>query len=286
MIMLDKATNFIWENARLLERAIFSYHFCDGAKERILEILQTYQNEDGGLGHALEPDLRTPDSQPLYTEFGLRTLYACGLRDAKLTYKVCDFLAKHADLEQGISPLLPSARKYPYAAHWDNPKWEQPSRDRLIGLVGLANLQGVRHPWLQKAVEICVNYIAATKYKDAHTILTAFCLLESLPNQTSTADLFSKLALELIEADFFCVNVPVSGYALTPLDFAPTPAAYCREIFSDAQISAHLNDLASKQEADGGWPITWDPPGSMAKWEWRSQRTVNALCTLQAYERI
>ena len=62
--LLEKGENFIWENARLLERAIFSYHFYSGSDIRILEILKTYQNEDGGFGHALEPDLRTPDSHP------------------------------------------------------------------------------------------------------------------------------------------------------------------------------------------------------------------------------
>jgi len=286
MMVLEKGANFIWENARFLERTIFEYHFYGGSADRILEILRTYQNEDGGFGQALEPDLRAPDSQPLFTEFGLRTLYECNLRDSEMAYKICDFLSQHADLEQGIPTILPSSRKYPRAAHWDNQQAELPSFDRLTGLVGLANWQGVRHPWLQKAVETCVGRVATTRYTDAHTILTAFCLLESLSNTTTTADLFGKLAQELSEADFFCADVPVTGYGLTPLDFAPTPDAYCRRIFSDSQIEAHLKDLAAKQEDDGGWPISWEPPGSMAEWEWRSRWTVSALCVLRAYGRI
>ena len=284
-MILEKGANFIWENARLLERAIFEYHFCGGSGERILETLRAYQNEDGGFGHALEPDLRAPDSQPLFAAFGLKTLYDCKIRDAEMAYKVCDFLSRYADLEQGIPIILPSSRKYPRAAHWRN-QWEQPAFDHLIGLVGLANWQGVRHPWLQKAVEICVGRIATTQYTDAHTILTTFCLLESLPHQTTTDGLFDKLAKELFEADFFYADVPVTGYGLTPLTFAPTPDSYCRRIFSDAQIEAHLKDLESKQEEDGGWPIHWEPPGEMAKWEWRSQWTVSALFTLLAYGRI
>ena len=234
---LEKGINFIWENARFLERAIFEHQFYGGSDERILEILRTYQNKDGGFGHALEPDMRTPESQPLFVEFALRTLYECNLRDLEVAYQVCDFLSQHADLERGIPPLLPSSRNYPRAAHWDNQKWEQPSLDRLIGLVGLANWQGVRHPWLQKAVETCVGRVATTRYTDAHTILNAFCLLESLHKRTTTADLFSKLAQELNEADYLCADVPVTGYALTPLDFAPTPDSYCRRIFSDCSAS-------------------------------------------------
>jgi hypothetical protein len=164
--------------------------------------------------------------------------------------------------------------------------WELPSLDRLTGLVGLVNWQGVSHPWLSKAVEHCVRYVATTQHRDAHTILTAFCLLESLPSQTTTDDLFGKLAKELPEADFFYADAPVTGYGLTPLTFAPTPDSFCREIFSNAQIDAHLKDLASKQQEDGGWPIQWEPPGELARWEWRSHWTLSALSTLRAYGRI
>jgi hypothetical protein len=75
-----KAETFIWENGRLLERRLFDYFFRGGSKESVLSAIKAYQNEDGGFGHALEPDLRTPESQPLYVEFGLRTLYEAGIR--------------------------------------------------------------------------------------------------------------------------------------------------------------------------------------------------------------
>lgn len=286
MMILENGTKFVWENARLLERAIFTYHFCGGSGERILTILRGYQNDDGGFGHALEPDLRAPDSHPLFVEFGLRTLYACQLRDTEIAGRVCEFLAHHADLEHGIPTLFPSSRNYPRAAHWNNQTAELPSWDRFTGLVGLVNWHGIHHPWLQHAVETCVGRLATTPLTDAHTILTAFCLLESLPSGTTTDTLFKKLANDLRAADFFSADAPVTGYSLTPLDFAPTPASYCRALFSDAQIEAHLNDLASTQDADGGWPISWEPPSGMAEWEWRACKTVSALVTLRAYGKI
>jgi hypothetical protein len=92
---LEKGAEFIWANARLLERAIFEYRFMDGSVERIGDILNTYQNEDGGFGHGLEPDLRASESQPLFVEFALRTLYDCGLRAPEMVRKSCDFLARH-----------------------------------------------------------------------------------------------------------------------------------------------------------------------------------------------
>ncbi len=209
----------------------------------------------------------------------------CNLRDPAMTYRVCDF-AQHADLKHGIPTIFPSSRLYPRAAHWNNLATEQPSLDRMTGLVGLAHTQDVRHPWLQEAVEVCLEHITTTRYDDAHTILNAFCLVESLSRERSVDQLFDKLADELFESNFFCLDVPLKTYGLTPLAFAPSPDSYCRRIFSDFQIDAHLNELASHQKADGGWPIQWEPPGEMARREWRAHKTVMALATLRAYGRI
>ena len=53
----EKAANFIWENGRLLERRLFDYYFRGGSKNSVINAIKAYQNEDGGFGHALEPDL-------------------------------------------------------------------------------------------------------------------------------------------------------------------------------------------------------------------------------------
>jgi hypothetical protein len=74
-------------------------------------------------------------------------------------------------------------------------------------------------------------------------------------------------------------------YGLTPLQLAPTPAR-ARTIFSDSELTAHLDALAAAQCEDGGWPISWDPPGAAARLEWRGRWTVEAVATLRAYDRI
>jgi hypothetical protein len=283
---LEHANRFIWENARLLERAIFELHFNDGEAERLLAILKTYQNPDGGFGQALEPDLRAPGSQPLYTEFALHTLYEANLRDPQLAWEACNFVARHADLQRGIPAIFAGARQFPHAAHWDSPTADQPAPDRLVSLVGLLHWQGIRHPWLSQAVESSLKYLAASRLDDAHTLANAFCLLESLPADHRTEALFTRLSEALPAARFYCAYAPISGYALTPLDFAPTPSAYCRQLFTTAQIEAHLDDLASQQDQDGGWPIQWEPPPGSAAMEWRARKTVNSLHTLRAYGRI
>jgi hypothetical protein len=45
-------------------------------------------------------------------------------------------------------------------------------------------------------------------------------------------------------------------------------------------------EKGTQQDADGGWLIQWEPPGEMARREWRGHKTVMALGTLRAYGRI
>ncbi len=282
----EQGADFIWRNARLLERVIFEHHFYEGSADRVRSALRAYQAEDGGFGNALEPDLRGPDSQPIPVEFALRTMYDWNIRAPEIAYKACDFIAAHCDLTHGIPDVFASARKYPHAAHMGGTSLQQPNVDRLVGLVGMLNWQGISHPWLPGAVEACLNNITTTHYTDAHVIHTAFCLVESVPQDSHADELFSHLAAELLKADFFILEAPVKTYGLTPLIFAPFPTSYCRRIFTDAQINGHLDDLASQQQPDGGWPISWTPPSEMARWEWRAQRTLLALATLRAYGRM
>ncbi|WP_052410195.1 hypothetical protein [Paenibacillus durus] len=282
----EDAANFLWKHGRLLERRIFECVFLDGSKSNILTSLKAYQNEDGGFGHALEPDLRVPDSQPLYMEFALRVLYDCNIKDEELSQKACDYISKLADLEKGIPTILSSSAKYPRAEHWNNSLSTEPSFSRLTGLVGLLKWQGIEHSWLDKATDICLKNISSKTYEDAHTILTAFCLLESLPQTDYIKGLFQKLSKDLFIANFFRLDVDSHSYGLSPLEFSPSSTSYCRSIFSDDIILEHLKVLESQQDDDGGWHIEWEPPGETARLEWRAYKTLKSLMILHSYNRI
>jgi hypothetical protein len=283
----EKAAHFIWKHGRLLERRIFEYFFLGGSKENIIAALQAYQNEDGGFGNALEPDLRAPGSQPLFVEFALRTLYDCNIKAPELASKAYEFVSKHADLASGIPTIFKDSINYPRAPHWDNPLSAEPSIDRLTGLVGLLKWQGISHPWLDAAVDVCMSYMMTNKFEDAHTILTSFCLLESLPQTGQIKQLYDKLSTELlISARFLRMDAHSDEYGLSPLEFAPSPSSYCYKIFPQDVIIQHLQVLKSQQSDDGGWQIRWEPPGETAKWEWRAYVTLKNLMVLKWYGEI
>ncbi len=283
----EKAANFIWKHGRLLERRIFEYCFLQGSKENILASLKAYQNDDGGFGNALEPDLRAPESQPLHLEFALLTLYDCNIKDIKMSLKACEYVSKHADLINGIPSIFESSINYPRAGHWDNPFSTQPSLDRLTGLVGLLKWQGINHPWLDSAVDVSLNNMLTKRNDDAHTILSSFCLLESLPQTEHITQLFDKLSKELLTtAKFLRMDAYSQNYGLSPLEFAPSPSSYCNGIFSKDIITQHLNVLMSQQSDDGGWQISWEPPGETAKLEWRARLTLKNLLVLERYKEL
>ena len=57
---LGAAADFIWRNARVLERHVFAALFRRGETMRALEALRPYQNADGGFGTEQSPaDLDT-----------------------------------------------------------------------------------------------------------------------------------------------------------------------------------------------------------------------------------
>ena len=54
----DAAAEFMATRARVLDRRVFQRLFQGGAPEPVRDAVAAYRNDDGGFGHALEPDLR------------------------------------------------------------------------------------------------------------------------------------------------------------------------------------------------------------------------------------
>ena len=62
-----RAADYLRNEARPLERALFAHHFEGGGRTAVLAALVPYQNADGGFGRALEPDMRAEASSVLAT---------------------------------------------------------------------------------------------------------------------------------------------------------------------------------------------------------------------------
>ena len=283
--VLSNARHFILTHARLLERRLLEVRFANASPASVAQAVRAYRNTDGGLGHALEPDLRCPDSQPLFVEVGLAALCEAGCRDPELALSVCPFLESVSDERGLVPPILETVFRSPHASHWSRSSLA-PDLNPTAGICGLLHYQGIQHPWLSRATETCCAMLTTDPPLEAHTLLGASRLADHMPNRTLANRLFDAIASALPRARFFIPEAPTQGYGLTPLHFAPDPSSTWRALFSEAQIDGHLQELADRQQPDGGWPISWDAPGPAAVLEWRGRGTLDAVCRLAAYGRI
>jgi len=282
---IEDAADFIWRNARLLERTIFARVFFHGSSQAVINALKAYRNPDGGFGNALEPDIRAPGSTPLACENALLALRDADIREHAVASGMCEFLASVAEPDGRVEIALPHILDYPRAAHWNSPSFGSDSPNPTAGITGLLHYQGADHLWLRRASEWCWKRLERP-LGDAHEIATALRFLEYAPERARADELAFRLCTEAPRSKWFLEQAGTSDYGVTPLGLCPTPRAIGRAAFSDDLIAAHLDDLASRQQPDGGWPITWQAPGPGAANEWRGRMTLDALLCLRAYGRI
>jgi len=86
--------------------------------------------------------------------------------------------------------------------------------------------------------------------------------------------------------DLVALDPSATGYVKMQLEFAPHPGRLAARLFDDATIALHLDALASRQQDDGGWPITWEPPSVAGVEEWRGFMTVKWAEVLDNYGRL
>jgi hypothetical protein len=98
---LAKAKQYIKINARPLDQALFRFEFNEGSPEPVLNILKTYQNKEGGFGHALEPDFRVKNSSILATTVALQYVNELNLKNSMEM------------VERGIKYLVREVQQFP-----------------------------------------------------------------------------------------------------------------------------------------------------------------------------
>jgi hypothetical protein len=280
---------FLLSEARLLERRLFATCFLGAPAGGVVDALRGYQNEDCGFGQALEPDTRCPASLPVYVESALQALVASGATDEQMVLRACEFLARWADdagAEGAVSPASPVIESFPRAGHWTEWTYE-PGLNPTAGIVGLLYKLAVNHPWRDQAAAYCWSQLeSGTVPEGAHTVLETFVFLEHTPETDRADDCAARIARHFGEMPAIHLDPAMPGYGLSVLQFAPSPTARWRKLFTGAQIAAALDHLEQIQQEDGGWPITWEPPGEAAVIEWRGIVTLEALQALVSYGRI
>jgi Prenyltransferase and squalene oxidase repeat len=285
-IALDAAERFLWLNARLIDRLRYLHLFKGGAAEAVLHALRAYQNPDGGFGHALEPDLRGPLSQPAPVASALQVLDETGAGADPMVGRACDFLLSITTEDGGVPFVLASARDFPRAPWWQPSENPPASLVTTPAIAGTLHKLGVAHPWLERATEFCWRRLERFEAQHFYELRGVLIFLDHVPDRERAEVCFERIGPQMLERRLVELDPHAPGEIHGPLDYAPVPGAMARRLFADDLISTHLDALAAAQQEDGGWTVNWQIWTPAAGLEWRGWATVHALTTLRAYGRL
>src|SRR5918998_3559962 len=94
---LEAAERFVHATARLLDRHRLAVLLHNASIEPVLSALRAYRNPDGGFGHALEPDVRAPESEPAAVLHALDVLAGVGALDDPMVAGAAAWIAAIAE---------------------------------------------------------------------------------------------------------------------------------------------------------------------------------------------
>jgi hypothetical protein len=277
---------FLAGHARVVDRRVYERLFRGGTARPVKDAVAAYRNEDGGFGHALEPDCRASASQQAAVEMALRLLDVADAWDDGTAMAACDWLASVAPAQGGAAAVETTVSQGPHAPWWVPEEGHPPSPIQTGQLAGVLHARGVRHPWLDGATAAMWDMIGQLSEPGPYPMLGVCRFLDHVPDRARAQAAFDKAGPLLLERDLVALDPEAAGEVHTPLDFAPLPDSIARRLFDDATITAHLDHLAASQREDGGWMFNWPSWSPAAEADWRGFLTVDALRILRANGRL
>lgn len=281
------AQAFVATHGRVLERRRLSLLLTGGSPDGVLAALDGYRNTDGGYGWGLEPDLRSPESQPVCAMHALEVLAEVAPTTSTRAVELCDWLGAKSLPDGGLPFALPTTNPAGCASFWLDPDIETSSLQMTAQVAANALLvarhdAAVRdHSWLARATAWCLETIRSLSKPPSAYELFALRFLDAVDDAEPEAfALLDRLRQFLPDDGVVPVEGGAEGEAIRPLDLAPRPNGAARRLFSDQVINREHDRLASHQQPDGGWTVDFPSVSPAASLEWRGYATVDAVAHL------
>jgi hypothetical protein len=271
-VSLKRARDFVYSSGVLWERDLFAYLFQEGDVKRLQRSLQAHQNDDGGYGHAMEHDLRCPNSNPLALEFLLSALAQFDVPPGNILDGAGEWVARNRQAD-GTLCNPPEVLDYPHAPWWNEGGQSMP--DSIVGNLikfGKASddVRATRMEWVQ--THLTLDDIAATEWLFmAYHAYDYYLNEDRFPDVEMYRDATVKQIVTLAE------SAPEKQYTEV-FRFAPTPDSRVAQA-APALVTRNLDYLQSTQREDGGW----DDEHGLAHWQ--PYVTLRNLLVLRSYGR-
>ncbi len=288
----NAAINFVTQNARPLELAIYKYFFENASNQVVVDELSKFQNSDGGFGNALEPDFFNPNSSPIATNDAIITLYRVNAlnKDSDIVKGIVRYLESHDSFDEDKKRWLfaiDSNKDYPHAIWWEKKGDGISGFNPSISLAAFLICYGYRTPLYEEIVQAGFDYLENTEKisgDDLNCFLLAYELLKT-NNIGNIVDLehFKDLLCKAID-NSICKDIEKYGVEYVPMPSVIFAGTYLELITPEIEplITAEKDILGKLQMEDGGFDITWKwytpyPEFEQARAWWRPRITIEKL---------
>ncbi|MBT5832326.1 MAG: hypothetical protein HOH77_19215 [Candidatus Latescibacteria bacterium] len=296
----DRAKTFIQTQARPLEQTLFAFHFENGSQDAVLTELSKFQHDNGGFGHALEPDCRMPDPSPLTTTVAFQIMRDINTPpDHPLIAKGIQYFLDTYDTQyQRWHWTLEAMNEHPRAPWWTHnsdalgePSFRANPGAEIVGHLWHYSTH-VPQDFLTQQTETTLNLLESLPAEmDMHDLLCYLHLLEA--NNLPDAERI-QVGHKLLQAGPAIVTRDPkkwTTYSVKPLWLAPFPTS---SLYDDLQneVELNLNYEIESQNEDGAWHPFWHWDNTYpeawetAKTEWKGVLTLKTLLSLKAFDRF
>lgn len=297
-VAFEKASRFIKEQGRSLERARFEHCFEQGSEAAVLSALAAFQNADGGFGQGLEPDVRSPHSSVICTSIAFQILRSLQIPAThKLVKTGLEYLFEQYNPQTGHwRTIPPGTDQSPHAPWWGNSASDSyddfslnPTAEILGYLYDYAD--SVPPELIETVTAKVVATVQASDRLEMHDLLCCLRLVqtEALP-AVIAQPLMTKLQV-LVPQAVDTTPEDWAGYGLRPLQVVEDPQSPFKTGLETA-VEANLDYEIATQTASGAWEPTWswaeDFPKAwaIAQREWSGVLTLHNLLCFQRFGRI
>lgn len=293
----NRAIQFIRENARPIDLAVYEYFFEGKSNINVVSELRKYQNPDGGFGRGLEADYWNPNSSPIATNDALITLFKTNAFDKAedIITGVLRYLKSHDSFDEEKKCWLfaiESNKDYPHAIWWEK------NGDGISGYNPTASLAafivcfGGRDTYYERIIKDSFQHLKETEELGADSLkcfLLSYCFLKNHGiEEVIDLNEFKEIIIRRIETSI-CRDTSKYGN-----EYVPAPSDFFAGMFEDF-ITATIRELSEGeikilerlQLKDGGFDISWDwcteykKEFQEARRMWRPKLTIDKLLFLR-----
>lgn len=295
----ERAGTFVKANGRELDRRLYDFYFGGNRAEFVLVELGRYQNDDGGFGHGLEPDIRLEASSPIATTVGLQYCQAVQAPDGHpVVERAIRYLLDTFDSGAGYWPAtFTDVNEAPHAPWWHlgsptpptEENWPNPSAEILGYLYAYPrSVPKDFRDTVHRRAEVNLAF-GNHLLNGGQGLYNLLCWQRAVPHlpenlRTTVLEHINQAALQrkpLTRAKLW--EIPI--HLLAPSPQAPFARAL------PAETRKMLEGEIASQDLDGGWYPAWEwgqypEAWSQARLEWAGKLTVEILHTLREFDML